>query len=212
MDSGRGVPSTHLALAPVSADDRSSPSRSSAGTPILVLQLTNAGCVHSQGGLTPDESPRSITRRRSLQLLGGGLFVAGAGSIGGVALRGIADGDDYVADAAAACSLTPEQEEGPYYVAVDTVTDKHGLATFHTVYPGHYRGRTTHIHVKVHTGSADKGGKLTGGHVAHTRNLFSSDAVNAEVYGLSPYSSDHAAIVPGRETWSTGASTAPPLG
>jgi protocatechuate 3,4-dioxygenase beta subunit len=76
-------------------------------------------------------------------------------------------------------------------------TDAHGLATFHGIYPGHYQGRTTHVHVKVHTsGATDKGGRLTGGHVAHTGNLFPTDAVNAEVYERSPYTADGAQIVP----------------
>lgn len=178
----------------------------------------------------PDETPRLITRRRSLQLLGGRLLIAGAGSFGGAALAGVDDGNDFVARAAAACTLTPEQEEGPYYVPVDAVradiiggqsglpfrldesgqgtsgqtwlrgvqfTDSHGLATFHAIYPGHYQGRTTHVHVKVHTGGASaKSGKLTGRHVAHTGNLFSTDAVNAAVYALSPYTADSAQIVP----------------
>lgn len=30
------------------------------------------------------------------------------------------------------------------------MTDAQGLATFETVYPGTYEGRTPHIHVKVH--------------------------------------------------------------
>jgi protocatechuate 3,4-dioxygenase beta subunit len=208
-----------------------------------------------------DEPVRLITRRRSLQLLGGGgLLIAGAGSFGGAAFPGSSEANDYVAHAAAACTLTPEQEEGPYYVAVDTVrsdiiggqkglpfrleitvvnaqtckalknaavdvwyanaaglysdkgsqgtagqtwlrgvqfTDAHGLATFHGIYPGHYQGRTTHVHVKVHTsGATDNNGKLAGGHVAHTGNLFSTDAVNAEVYKRSPYTADTAQIVP----------------
>lgn len=208
-----------------------------------------------------DEPDRLISRRRSLQLLGGGgLLIAGAGSFGGAMLEGTSDANDYIASTAASCTLTPEQEEGPYYVAVDTVrsdiaggqkglpfrleitvmntrtckpiknaavdvwyanaaglysdkssqgtagqpwlrgvqfTDAHGLATFHGIYPGHYQGRTTHVHVKVHTsGTANKNGKLTGGHVAHTGNLFSTDALNAEVYKRSPYTADTARIVP----------------
>jgi protocatechuate 3,4-dioxygenase beta subunit len=156
-----------------------------------------------------DDAPRLITRRRSLVLLGsgaGGLFIAACGSSGGTALAGSADGNDYVADAAKACTLTAEQEEGPYYLALDKVrddlaggqkglafrmeiavinaktckpitnagvdiwhcnaaglysdksdqgtngqtwlrgvqfTDAHGLATFQTIYPGHYQGHTT---------------------------------------------------------------------
>jgi protocatechuate 3,4-dioxygenase beta subunit len=153
------------------------------------------------------------------------------------------EGHDYVAGAARACTLTAEQEEGPFYVAVDDVrenivlgqtglpleltitiissltckplehaavdiwhcnasgvysdissestigqtylrgvqfTDKHGQVTFRTVFPGHYSGRTTHIHARIHVASQDSGGKLTGGHISHTGQMFPSDAVNAE--------------------------------
>jgi protocatechuate 3,4-dioxygenase beta subunit len=208
------------------------------------------------------DHPHLITRRRSLVVLGssvGGLFIGACGSSGGSAVAETADGDAYVATAAATCSLTAEQEEGPYYVdllkvrediigaqaglpfrmelrvvnsttckpvknaAVDVwhcnaaglysdksdqgtagktwlrgvqFTDSHGLAVFHSVYPGHYQGRTTHIHVKVHTGAHDHSGRMTGGHVAHTGNLFPTEAINNAVYARSPYSAETAAIVP----------------
>lgn len=74
-------------------------------------------------------------------------------------------------------------------------TDKHGRATFHTIYPGHYSGRTTHVHVRVHTGSQARHGKLSGGHVAHTGNLFPPDAVNLEVYKFSPYRAETTPIL-----------------
>ena len=45
-------------------------------------------------------------------------------------------------------------------------TDAKGVATFKTLYPGWYRGRTVHIHVKV----------SLGGDVVHTGQLFFPDA------------------------------------
>ena len=56
-------------------------------------------------------------------------------------------------------------------------TNAHGLATFQTVYPGWYQGRTVHIHVKVHIG----------GNVVHTGQLFFRDALTDAVYRSSPY-------------------------
>jgi protocatechuate 3,4-dioxygenase beta subunit len=56
-------------------------------------------------------------------------------------------------------------------------TDAAGIATFQTVYPGWYQGRTVHIHVKVHVA----------GNVVHTGQLFFSDAVTDAVYGRAPY-------------------------
>lgn len=201
-----------------------------------------------------------ITRRRSLTLLsssGAGLLIAGKGG-SGTAFAKTSEGDDYAANRAEACTLTAEQEEGPFYVAVDDVredivlghpglpleleitiinsktcrplkhaavdiwhcnasgiysdissegtvgktylrgvqfTNKHGLVTFKTIFPGHYSGRTTHIHARVHIGSTDRSGKLTGGHVAHTGQMFPPDAVYEEVYKLSPYSTETATIV-----------------
>lgn len=67
-----------------------------------------------------------VTRRRSLALLGSsgaGLLVGGTtGSFGSAFVRG-SEGDDYVADATRACTLTAEQEVGPYYVAYDKVRE-----------------------------------------------------------------------------------------
>ena len=57
-------------------------------------------------------------------------------------------------------------------------TDANGLATFVTVYPGWYQGRTVHIHVKVHVG----------GNVVHTGQLFFNDALTDAVYRAKPYS------------------------
>jgi protocatechuate 3,4-dioxygenase beta subunit len=57
-------------------------------------------------------------------------------------------------------------------------TDANGVATFRTVYPGWYQGRTVHIHVKVHVR----------GRVVHTGQLFLSDALTDRVYRNLPYS------------------------
>jgi protocatechuate 3,4-dioxygenase beta subunit len=56
-------------------------------------------------------------------------------------------------------------------------TNARGLATFTTIYPGWYPGRTPHIHVKVHVG----------GNVVHTGQLFMPDAVSAAVYRTGAY-------------------------
>ena len=55
-----------------------------------------------------------------------------------------------------------------------------GHVTFKTIYPGWYRGRTTHIHVKVHVG----------GQEVHTGQLYFADATSAAVSrSRSPYRS-----------------------
>jgi protocatechuate 3,4-dioxygenase beta subunit len=56
-------------------------------------------------------------------------------------------------------------------------TDAKGVATFQTIYPGWYQGRTVHIHVKV----------SLGGNVVHTGQLYFPDALTDTVYVQAPY-------------------------
>jgi protocatechuate 3,4-dioxygenase beta subunit len=58
-------------------------------------------------------------------------------------------------------------------------TDADGQATFLTIFPGWYRGRTPHIHLKVHVG----------GEVVHTGQVFFNERTTAAVYRQAPYSS-----------------------
>src|SRR5438876_4990692 len=58
-------------------------------------------------------------------------------------------------------------------------TNANGIATFRTVYPGWYMGRTVHIHVKVHVR----------GNVVHTGQLYFPDRLTDAVYRRAPYSS-----------------------
>ncbi|MGW6696036.1 protocatechuate dioxygenase, partial [Rhodococcus sp. NPDC054953] len=57
------------------------------------------------------------------------------------------------------------------------VTDGGGIATFTTIFPGWYTGRTSHIHLRVHI---DKKTVLT------TQLYFPEDLID-EVYARSPY-------------------------
>ena len=186
-----------------------------------------------------------ITRRGSLAKLGGVLAALAAGGWKVHTSEGA--GPTAVASGAVRCVLTPEQTEGPYYVAGEKVrrtitdgrpgtpltlhlqvvkastckpikgaavdiwhadavgvysgfgqgagnrtfmrgiqrTDAKGVATFRTVYPGWYMGRTVHVHVKVHLG----------GRVVHTGQLYFPDTLTDAVYKKAPYSSR-----PGRDT------------
>ena len=62
-------------------------------------------------------------------------------------------------------------------------TDARGYCEFQTIYPGWYRGRTTHIHVKVHVG----------GSVVHTGQLYFPDNLTGKVYQTGPYKARAAA-------------------
>lgn len=57
-------------------------------------------------------------------------------------------------------------------------TDASGRATFLTIFPGWYEGRTTHIHVKVHLG----------GNVLHTGQLYFPEASVTAAAKVAPYS------------------------
>src|SRR5438093_2642948 len=179
-----------------------------------------------------------LTRRGSLVRLGG--FLATAVGAAGLKIEtSDGAGPAAVASGAVTCVLTPEQTEGPYYIANEKLrrnitegrpgtpltlrlgvvdasscrpikgaavdiwhadaagvysgfgqgaasrtfmrgiqrTDAKGTATFRTVYPGWYQGRTVHIHVKVHVA----------GNVVHTGQLYFPDTLTDAVYRRLPY-------------------------
>lgn len=89
-----------------------------------------------------------------------------------------------------------EGSEGATFLRGIQLTDADGLVGFKTVYPGQYPGRTTHIHLKVHTGGRRSGGTYSSGHVSHTGQLFTTDQRDAEVFALSPYDRNPAEITP----------------
>jgi protocatechuate 3,4-dioxygenase beta subunit len=200
---------------------------------------------------TPEDA-RLLTRR---QTLAAGV-AASAGLIATPALGLLGLGATPAL--ASAISLTPEQEEGPYYVALEQIrknivigqvgvplkltitvldsrtgaaikdaavdiwqcnplgiysdesvektlgktflrgvqlTDGEGRARFVTLYPGHYAGRATHIHAKVHIAGTASASTYSGGHVSHTGQLFFNDATSTSVFKLAPYAKDSAGRV-----------------
>ena len=63
------------------------------------------------------------------------------------------------------------------------LTDANGTARFTTIYPGWYRGRTVHIHFKVHTApSAARGQEFTS-------QIYFDDALTDRVHAQEPYAS-----------------------
>ncbi len=61
------------------------------------------------------------------------------------------------------------------------LTDRNGAASFITIYPGWYPGRTVHIHFKVRTGAA--AGKIR----EFTSQLYFDDALSDQVFAQAPY-------------------------
>jgi protocatechuate 3,4-dioxygenase beta subunit len=60
--------------------------------------------------------------------------------------------------------------------------DAAGVATFLTIFPGWYPGRTPHIHLKVHAGGP-------GARVVHTGQIFFDETISARVYRSGAYAS-----------------------
>lgn len=70
-------------------------------------------------------------------------------------------------------------------------TDANGVAQFTTLFPGHYTGRTTHIHVAAHIGGTIlSNGTYTGGKVSHIGQAFFDQSLITQVESLSPYTTN----------------------
>jgi protocatechuate 3,4-dioxygenase beta subunit len=89
-----------------------------------------------------------------------------------------------------------EQTVGQTYLRGVQFTDSEGWAEFKTIYPGHYAGRATHVHIKVHIGGKRTAKTYSGGHVCHTGQVFFHEGVSDKVYELSPYEESTVARVP----------------
>ncbi|WP_210589352.1 intradiol ring-cleavage dioxygenase [Streptomyces sp. GESEQ-35] len=71
------------------------------------------------------------------------------------------------------------------------LTGSDGVAAITTVYPGWYRGRCVHIHIKAHTDvtlTAD--GSFTGGQELHTGQLFFDETITTGVAALATYAAN----------------------
>ncbi|MGW1269132.1 intradiol ring-cleavage dioxygenase [Streptomyces sp. NPDC002491] len=68
-------------------------------------------------------------------------------------------------------------------------TDRQGRVTFKTVFPGWYRGRTVHIHTKVHVDGKWTDAGYEGGHACHTGQFFFDETAVLASAAVAPYSS-----------------------
>ncbi|MFJ3302096.1 intradiol ring-cleavage dioxygenase [Streptomyces sp. NPDC086549] len=83
-----------------------------------------------------------------------------------------------------------ESDDGTF-LRGGVLTNSSGVANITTVYPGWYRGRCVHIHVKVHTGvTLTSNGSFTGGTTVHTGQLFFNETITTAVAKVSPYSTN----------------------
>jgi len=74
--------------------------------------------------------------------------------------------------------IASEGTAGKKFLRGFQTTDADGVATFTTNYPGWYRGRTVHLHVKIRPTSGQ----------ALTTQLFFDDALSDKLFALPPYS------------------------
>jgi protocatechuate 3,4-dioxygenase beta subunit len=126
-----------------------------------------------------DLTRRDIREDRKGLLLKLGLTVVDATTC--TAIKG-ADVEIWHADASGLYSgfgSSPSQgsTNSKRYLRGHQKSDADGKLSFLTIYPGWYRGRTPHIHVKVHVG----------GNTVHTGQLFFRDSTSDKVYATSHY-------------------------
>jgi len=67
-------------------------------------------------------------------------------------------------------------------------TDRQGRVTFRTIFPGWYRGRTVHIHTKVHVDGEWTDAGYEGGHTCHTGQFFFDEESVLACAEVEPYS------------------------
>jgi protocatechuate 3,4-dioxygenase beta subunit len=86
----------------------------------------------------------------------------------------------YTAAGAGGLSDSSPAKDNTTFLRGIQFTDADGLATFLTIFPGHYVSRDTHIHLKVHIN----------GTTVHTGQLFFNESLNDAVNALSPYNTN----------------------
>ena len=79
-------------------------------------------------------------------------------------------------------------------------TDANGAVQFTSIFPGHYSGRATHVHIEAHLdGTVLPNSTYTGGSIAHIAQFFFDQALITEVEALSPYAENTIAITTNAE-------------
>ncbi|KAF5362879.1 hypothetical protein D9758_007019 [Tetrapyrgos nigripes] len=71
-------------------------------------------------------------------------------------------------------------------------TDEDGVAQWLSLFPGHYTGRTTHIHVSAHqtNGTLFMNGTYIGDSISHVGQIYFDQDLISEVEALEPYSTN----------------------
>lgn len=70
-------------------------------------------------------------------------------------------------------------------------TDDDGVVQFTTIFPGHYQGRTTHIHIAIHQNATEiANGTISGGTVSHVGQFFFDQSLINTVEATEPYTAN----------------------
>jgi protocatechuate 3,4-dioxygenase beta subunit len=169
------------------------------GTP-LVLAVRARDVSQCTNGAAPTPIPESVVEiwhcdaggvysgfeSASLGGPGGGPGGGSGGGSGGGPGGGSGGGSGGTSDGSYSSgdSEATTTDDGTYLRGAQ-VADRNGVVQFTTIYPGWYRGRTVHIHLKLHIDRK----------TAVTTQLYFDETVNDAVFATSPYD-DHT----GRET------------
>ncbi|KAI0513006.1 Intradiol ring-cleavage dioxygenase [Xylaria bambusicola] len=80
---------------------------------------------------------------------------------------------------------------GTTYLRGVQPTDKDGVVSFDTIFPGHYQGRATHQHLIAHVGATTlPNGTYTGGRIAHLSQLFFDQTLRDAIEATAPYNTN----------------------
>jgi protocatechuate 3,4-dioxygenase beta subunit len=142
------------------------------GTP-LVLAVRAHDLSSCSNGAAPTPIANSVVEIWHCDAGGeySGFESASGGGPGGGGSGETSDGSYSSGDSEATTT-----DDGTYLRGAQ-VADANGVAQFTTVYPGWYRGRTVHIHLKLHVNRK----------TVVTTQLYFDEAVNDTVFATSPY-------------------------
>ncbi|KAI4735655.1 aromatic compound dioxygenase [Aureobasidium sp. EXF-12298] len=77
------------------------------------------------------------------------------------------------------------------YLRGVTKVDSEGVGYFDTIFPGHYAGRSTHIHlIAQQNGTVYDNGTYSGGTISHVGQLFFDESLKSAVYDTYPYTTN----------------------
>ena len=78
--------------------------------------------------------------------------------------------------------------------------DDDGAAQFHTIFPGHYAGRATHIHIMLHKGATEQSnGTVMDLTAAHVGQMYFDQDLIAQVEKAEPYTENEMPVTRNRD-------------